>query len=102
MLPFYLLVPPQQSHILYTLSRVEVLSCCYSSAGVGRTGAYIGLDIAFDQAINKAEVNIDTIVRNMRSERCLMVQTVVRAASSLESFLSILKTNVIMKFIEFL
>ncbi|XP_025101776.1 receptor-type tyrosine-protein phosphatase kappa-like isoform X2 [Pomacea canaliculata] len=48
----------------------------HCTAGVGRTGTYISLDIAYDHAVAKKEVNVLKIVRRMRQERCIMVQTV--------------------------
>nr|KAG5691811.1 hypothetical protein BaRGS_016623 [Batillaria attramentaria] len=47
----------------------------YPSAGVGRTGVFIGLDIAMDHAENESQVDIFHIVERMREDRCNMVQT---------------------------
>ena len=48
-----------------------------SSAGVGRTGTYIALDITMDHAQQEAEVNIFNIVDGLREDRCHMVQNKV-------------------------
>ncbi|KAK7476505.1 hypothetical protein BaRGS_00032253, partial [Batillaria attramentaria] len=45
------------------------------TAGVGRTGVFIGLDIAMDHAENESQVDIFHIVERMREDRCNMVQT---------------------------
>lgn len=47
------------------------------SAGVGRTGTYLALDIVMDHAQHEKEVNIYAIVKRMREERCCMVQNKV-------------------------
>ncbi|PVD24385.1 hypothetical protein C0Q70_14867 [Pomacea canaliculata] len=46
----------------------------HCAAGVGRTGTYIGLDIAFDQASATGSVDVFDVVMRMRQERCIMVQ----------------------------
>lgn len=53
----------------------------YLSAGVGRTGTYIALDIAFDEAVARGEVNVFDVVKTMRKQRCIMVQTLVGTAN---------------------
>ncbi|KAK7476517.1 hypothetical protein BaRGS_00032265 [Batillaria attramentaria] len=45
------------------------------TAGVGRTGLFIGLDIAMNHAENESQVDIFHIVERMREDRCNMVQT---------------------------
>lgn len=52
----------------------------HNSAGVGRTGTYLALDIIMDQAQHEKEVNIYCTVRRMRDERCTMVQNKVNTA----------------------
>lgn len=48
------------------------------SAGVGRTGTYIALDIIMDHAEQQnAEINIYNIVDKLREDRCHMVQNKV-------------------------
>ncbi|KAK7452243.1 hypothetical protein BaRGS_00039754 [Batillaria attramentaria] len=56
-----------------TTSTVPLLVHC--SAGVGRTGTFIALDIAYDQESRGRDVNVNEIVTKLREERCLMVQS---------------------------
>ena len=48
------------------------------SAGVGRTGTLIAIDIALAQASIERQVDIPKIIVDMRKQRMKMVQTVVR------------------------
>ena len=48
------------------------------SAGVGRTGTLIAIDIALAQASKERQVDIPMIIVDMRKQRMKMVQTVVR------------------------
>ncbi|XP_070183169.1 receptor-type tyrosine-protein phosphatase epsilon-like [Littorina saxatilis] len=48
----------------------------HCSAGVGRTGTYIGLEIGVDMAVNEGHINVLDLVKRLREERCLMVQAV--------------------------
>jgi len=50
----------------------------YFSAGVGRTGTFIALDILQQMAIKQKSVDIFNCVQRLRNERMLMVQTLVR------------------------
>ncbi|KAK7485114.1 hypothetical protein BaRGS_00023654 [Batillaria attramentaria] len=47
----------------------------HCSAGVGRTGTFISLDIAMDGAQKQSEIDIFAIVQRMREDRVNMVQT---------------------------
>lgn len=47
----------------------------HCSAGIGRTGTFIGLDIAMQQYQNLSHFSIPEIVRRMREQRFGMVQT---------------------------
>ena len=55
--------------------RPTISSC---SAGVGRTGTLIAIDIALEQAARQNMVDIPAIVTKMRRQRMKMVQTSVR------------------------
>ncbi|XP_078485643.1 receptor-type tyrosine-protein phosphatase epsilon-like [Ciona intestinalis] len=46
----------------------------HGSAGVGRTGVYIGFDILLDEMKSKNQVNVFRTVLNMRKQRIDMVQ----------------------------
>ena len=49
----------------------------HCSAGVGRTGTFIGLDLALEQAQKKGEVDIAGITNRLRQQRMKMIQTEV-------------------------
>ncbi|XP_019857616.1 PREDICTED: receptor-type tyrosine-protein phosphatase kappa-like [Amphimedon queenslandica] len=57
-------------------SKGPILVHC--SAGVGRTGTFIALDIALEQAKRERVVDIAGIVNRLRQQRMKMVQTLVR------------------------
>ncbi|XP_025107111.1 receptor-type tyrosine-protein phosphatase alpha-like isoform X2 [Pomacea canaliculata] len=46
----------------------------HCSAGVGRTGTFIALDILMDQALEEGEINVPQVVVELRKDRCNMVQ----------------------------
>ena len=48
------------------------------SAGVGRTGTFIGMDIILEQAMKEGVVNVVGVIKKMREQRVYMVQAVVR------------------------
>lgn len=50
----------------------------HCSAGVGRTGTFIALDLALEQADQRGEVDIAGITNRLRQQRMKMVQTEVR------------------------
>ena len=54
----------------------------HCSAGVGRTGTFITLDIALEQVNNEGKVDISGIVTRLRQQRTQMVQTEVRLVIS--------------------
>lgn len=47
------------------------------SAGAGRTGCFIAVDIMLDMAENEGVVDIFNCIRELRSQRVNMVQTEV-------------------------
>lgn len=47
----------------------------HCSAGVGRSGAFCTLDICIDELKDQCRVNLQGIVRRMRTERAYCVQT---------------------------
>ena len=56
-------------------SKGPILVHC--SAGVGRTGTFIAVDIALEQASKEGVVDIAGIINRLREQRMQMVQTVV-------------------------
>ena len=48
------------------------------SAGIGRSGTYVGLDYLYDQAMSRGSVKLFDCVRTMRRYRLNMVQTKVK------------------------
>lgn len=51
---------------------------CNVSAGVGRTGTYIGLDSLLREGRGTGEMDVFEFVKHMREDRMTMVQTPVR------------------------
>lgn len=47
----------------------------HCSAGVGRSGAFCALDNAIDELKDKRKVNLQGIVRRMRTQRAYTIQT---------------------------
>ena len=47
------------------------------SAGIGRTGTLIALDILLDQAAKEEAIDVYKCVTKLREQRTLMVQTLV-------------------------
>ena len=56
-------------------SNIIIFGC---SAGVGRTGTLMAIDIALSQASKERQVDIPKIIVNMRRQRMKMVQNAVR------------------------
>ena len=56
-------------------SKGPILVHC--SAGVGRTGTFIAVDIALEQARREGVVDIAGIINRLREQRMQMVQTAV-------------------------
>jgi len=52
------------------------------SAGVGRTGTLIAIDIALEQAAKEGILDIPAVVYKIRRQRMKMVQTVVSKYNS--------------------
>lgn len=53
----------------------------FLSAGVGRTGTFIGLDSLLKQGRETGNINVFEFVKQMRGDRMTMVQTPVRINS---------------------
>ena len=53
------------------------MSCYIFSAGVGRSGTFIAIDIALQQTINEGYIDIVSVINKMRQQRMKMVQTAV-------------------------
>ena len=49
----------------------------YCSAGVGRTGSFIAIDIILEQAEKEKRVDVSGVINKMRHQRMKMVQTAV-------------------------
>ena len=62
-------------------SSLPTLPVC--SAGVGRTGTLIAIDMALEQAAQEKVVDIPAIVTKMRRQRMKMVQNSVREPNSI-------------------
>ena len=49
----------------------------HHSAGVGRSGTFIAIDVQLQRMAKEENVNIPQFVMQMRAQRCFMVQTEV-------------------------
>ena len=58
------------------------------SAGVGRTGTIVALDICLDQLLAERVVDVMGVVRELRENRNDMVQARVRTANKHSTFTS--------------
>ena len=50
----------------------------FISAGVGRTGSYIAIDVELERAKTEGIIDVHNFVQLMRTQRINMVQTLVR------------------------
>lgn len=61
---------------------LEIKKSCFFfhrlSAGVGRTGTFIGLDSLLKQGRETERINVFEFVKQMRQDRMTMVQTPVK------------------------
>ena len=69
----------QSIQVAALTAKVTWLLC---SAGVGRTGTLITIDIALEQAAKEGIVDIPAVVYKIRRQRMKMVQTVVSKHNS--------------------
>ena len=67
----------KQSTNNWSPSKGPILVHC--SAGVGRTGTFIAIDLALEQAKKERVIDIAGIVNRIRQQRMQMVQTLVRS-----------------------
>lgn len=58
------------------------------SAGVGRTGTFIGLDSLLKQGRETGKINVFEFVKQMREDRMTMVQTQVKNNSKEATLIS--------------
>ena len=63
--------------LLQMTSLEKYYALCSYSAGVGRTGVFIALDIILEKSRKEGVVDVMGVVNNMRKQRMRMVQTVV-------------------------
>lgn len=54
-----------------------IILCFPNSAGIGRTGTYIGLDALYEEGRDTGFVDVAKFVEKMRFSRMNMVQTAV-------------------------
>jgi protein tyrosine phosphatase len=73
-LPFRFLHPLR--HLVYL---TPYFSVCSLSAGVGRTGTYIGIDAMLEGLEAEGKVDVYGYVVKLRRQRCLMVQVEVQS-----------------------
>ena len=66
------LIPHYSSPVPSSLAMV-----CVCSNGTGRTGAFIGLSVALEHVRTEGMVDVYGIVKNLRTQRPHMVQTLV-------------------------
>ena len=65
----------------------QIYMLCFNfSAGIGRTGTFIGLDYLVEEAIATNKVDVFQCVRKMRDNRINMVQTPVGFDSLRKAF----------------
>ena len=63
--------------VIIKLLRMWIFNLLLSSAGVGRTGAFIVLDIMLERIPQTHDINVLESVQELRAKRMSMVQTVV-------------------------
>ena len=77
----------KQSINNWSPSKGPILVHC--SAGVGRTGTFIAIDLSMEQAKKEGVIDIAGIVNGLRQQRMKMVQTLVRLKLTLLLLLTI-------------
>ena len=83
----------KQSTNNWSPSKGPILVHC--SAGVGRTGTFIAVDLALEQARKERVVDIAGIVNRLRQQRMKMVQTLVRLNLTLFNYIMLLTIGTI-------
>ena len=69
----------KENYSSWTILVSNVFQSCYSicSAGVGRTGTFITLDVMMERLKERKDIDIFEFVSEMRTRRTKMVQTLV-------------------------
>lgn len=77
--------PTDPTHLITFIRKVKVEKIpsyspivVHCSAGVGRTGTFIGLDIIMQRLKNESKINIYETVKKLRFQRMKMVQTLAQ------------------------
>lgn len=73
---------PITTHCRFIRSILNFENCNFFSAGVGRTGTFIALDIGLEQIKSEKQIDFIQIINQMREQRMKMVQTSVRTNRS--------------------
>ena len=82
---------------LLLLLKVRALDCAaasgplliHCSAGVGRTGTFMAVDMLLDEAKQTGEVDVLGVVTHLRRQRMTLVQTKVLRRSTSVSYISV-------------
>ena len=62
---------------MLVINAIYLLVYCSISAGVGRTGTFIAIDILLEQVEKEKIVDVSRVINKMRHQRMKIVQTAV-------------------------